>query len=85
MEPNRKNWNIKKNFNLLKPNDDIQKKDLKDKIFNFSKKSLTKVKQSIDIDPNKIKIDEKIFDAEHYEILKDICINTKSFQNLTHL
>tara|TARA_B100001059_G_scaffold217414_1_gene236621 strand:- start:301 stop:1953 length:1653 start_codon:yes stop_codon:yes gene_type:complete len=85
MEPNRKNWNIKKNFNLLKPNDGIQKKDLKDKIFNYAKKSLTKVEQSVDIDPNKIKIDEKIFDAQHYEILKDIGINTKSFQNLTHL
>ena len=85
MEPNRKNWNIKKNFNLLKPNDGIQKKDLKDKIFNYAKKSLTKVEQSKDIDPNKIKIDEKIFDAQHYEILKDIGINTKSFQNLTHL
>ena len=85
MEANRKNWSIKKNLNLLKPNDDIQKNDLKDKILNYANKSLTEIKQSIDIDSNKIKIDEKIFDAQHYEILRDIGINTKGFQYLTHL
>ena len=85
MDASRKSWNIKKNFDLLNPSNVVQKQDLKDKILNYAKKSLTEIINNPDIDPKKIEMNEKMFDAEDYEIKEDIGIKKQNFQALTHL
>ena len=85
MEPNRKDWKLKKNLNLSDLNDHNKKQMLKEKVMFYTEKSFDQIINSPSIDKSKLEIDKKFFNAENYEILKDIGINKNNFQNLTHL
>ena len=50
MEPNRKDWKLKKNLNLSDMNDHNQKQMLKEKVMLYTKKSFDQIINSPSID-----------------------------------